>query len=511
MSDFDHSRIRADEDRSFTPRLMDVVLAGPIGTADWDEAAETLRWLEDPRTIRPLRAFVEDLSAPTEARRTIGRVLGSFDMTDTPAQRVAWWRSGDDVLAEHALGVMERSEASIVAAVAADPRHELQAVAMATMEWGFEEPEYQRLKVDGLRSDRPDVAAAAAHTVSWDEPLAGEAPLRDLLLATDPDSATRAAYSLQYFPSLETLDHLRQCAGRIHPEAEEQRAESVEFIVGSIRSDLERADGATRDRLQRWADAIGYPADDQEGEAGPPGRPRQPPPPSFDPVADPGRFEDVLDTTSGPFRPKLDDLRAVRWADVTETHRDRIGARLAGHPDPDVRALGTVALRHWDRDGALVDLLGDEHAAVRKSAMYALGQIEPRPGIAALALAVVGTGAGTAATEALTTYARHAAPAERGDELFELAGGDRRTSVRYAAIGLLDDTGEEERLARLLPLLHEAPEVNWDCHLALLFTRVARQADERRLRALVEVDNLDIACQAASVLSQIAGRGLRPV
>lgn len=226
LSVMDHERIRREQDRAYTLALAGLVVGSHPESPGWDEAQLTLRHLEDDRAIAPLRAFVEDRSQPLAKRQELVRTLTSFDMTTAAPQRLAWWDTGDPALQLYALLTMERSEAPIVSAVAADDLHPLRKAAMSVLEWGFEEPEFQLLKVDGLRSTRPEVRTAAA-------------------------------YALQYFPSLATLDALRQADGRIHPDAEAQRAESLDFMMGSIASQLNDCRPDVRSSLRRWVEQLG--------------------------------------------------------------------------------------------------------------------------------------------------------------------------------------------------------------------------------------------------------------
>ena len=500
MSALDHERIREEQDRSFTLPLVDIVLNTPAPSPEWSEAARTLAHLEDHRVVVPLTRYIEDRERPVESRQEIARILDGFDLTTTSTQRRRWWASGDDVLAEHALRLMERADAEIVAAVAADGAHPLRAVAMGTLEWGFEEPEFQALKVDGLRSRNADVCIAAAYSASWDEPLAAEGPLRELLANDDPGVVRVAAYALQYFPSMATLDALRALDADRSGDVETQRAESETSVRWDIESELNRCNARAHAMLRRWCDAI-----ELEPEA-PNGPNASPPPPNaqpsrLDPSADAASFDEALDTTTGSMLTKARALRSIDWAAVAQSERPALAQRLAEHADPEVRNIATSAFSAWSSSQALIDLLDDRHALVRKSAMYALGSVPPDPRIAAIARSHLDDVSGTAAGEALTAFAHHADATDRAEVLFDLAVTDRRVSIRARAVQLLAEAGESRRLSRLVRLLDDAPEVNWSFHLALLATDEGRGAEPDLLRDLAEVDNIHIAAAAARVLS----------
>src|SRR5690606_34547742 len=118
----------------------------------------------------------------------------------------------------------------------------------------------------------------------------------------------------------------------------------------------------------------------------------------------------------------------------------------------------------WGDGDRLVGLLEDEHAAVRKSAMYSLGQIEPDHRFATIARDRLAGAAGTAAGETLATFARHAEPVERDALLFDFAVASHQFSLRTAAVRLLAEAGAARRLKRVTRLLDFPPWVNWAYH-----------------------------------------------
>ncbi len=498
MSAFDHQRIRDEQDRSFTTALIEAVRDLDPNETEWAEALASVRWLADYRSVSPLRRFVQDQGRPIAARNEIGLTLSSFDLTTTSSERVAWWKSGDEVMRALAMRLMERSEAEIVLPTAIDPDHPLQALAVATLEWGFEEPEYQGAKVAALASARADVREAAIYTVSWDEPLAAEPDLRHLLSDEDSEIARAAAYALQYFPSLATLDHLRAHRGQNSAEFERQKAESIDFIEGSIEAELAQCDARQREALARWVDAIDLQLDQADPYSDSDGQQKPPvPQPRLDPSADPEEFDDALDTTSGSFVGKIDRLRSINWEEVPADARSAIAERLVEHPDPEIRVLATRSLARWNDGDRLAALLDDEHATVRKCAMYSLGRVEPEHRFASLSRDRLASAAGTAASETLTTFARHAEPVERDALLFDLAVASHQFSLRTAAVQLLAEAGAERRLKRVIRLLDVPPWTNWAYHIALLDTDAVSTANPSRVADLVEVDNIHMAASAA--------------
>jgi HEAT repeat protein len=234
---FEHERIRELEDRDWTLTLLDEVRSTSASEAEREEALQTLSYLEDYRSIPPLTGMVADDQLPESLREYASDVLRGFDDTTTPERRRAWWATGDPVIMAHALRVMERSEADIVAPVASDDEHPLQAVALRAMAFGFDEAEFQPVKIRALAHRDPEVREAAADVLLWDEPVAAEQPL--LTAASDPSSdvAAAAVDTLQYYRSRRVL---RAVAEMVDVEDPQVRAKAAETFA-SLRESFDLA------------------------------------------------------------------------------------------------------------------------------------------------------------------------------------------------------------------------------------------------------------------------------
>jgi HEAT repeat protein len=501
---FDHETIRREQDRTRVPELIEVVMGASVDSEEWTDALDSLRLVEDYRAVEPFYEFLTDMARLSEARRLVGEGLLAFDNPLASPRWRTWWHSGDEVLRKYALNHMGGSDAAIVMAVAADDGHPLQDVAIRGLTWGFEESCYQDLKVASLFSDRVDVRNAAVRAVTWDEPLAAEPRLRELLFDPDLQIAEAAAYALQYYTSLATLAWLRSAKGRVPDSIEVQRAESESFIVDQISSELQRTSPPARARLRRWCEAIEFepePRPDTEAAATASAisvtnvRPR-----GFNPVADPAGFDDMLDTTTGSFLDKIERVRSIDWSAVPASNRPSIARRLAEHPDPDLRTQAARVLGEWNRGTELLTLLDDLNLGVRKSAMYHLREVDRSAAVAQRALVTVDELSGTAATEALATYVVHAERSEAIAELADRARNDGRFDIESQAVYQLAELGADDEIDALMPLLGNPPVVNWCVHIALLSSNERHRADRNHLLALVEVDYLDVAVGVARAL-----------
>lgn len=502
VTGLDHQRIRHEEDRSFTLALLDSVRDERTDSEEWTEALTSLRLLQDYRSVAPLRAFLEDRSKAPQARRAVGQALDAFDLPASPEVWRRWWTDGDEVLQRHALGYMDRSDASLVSTIATESGHPMRSLALSALEFGFEESKYQAIKVAALSANESEVRRAASYAIVWDEPLTAEPALQHLLVDPSLDIARNAAYALQYYVSLATLHYLRQASGVVDPELEAQRAESEETIADRITGELDSLNEEARTWLVSWMDAVTFVAKRLDLAML---KERAKGPVSFDPVADPAAFAEALDTSTGSFSAKAQQLRAIDWEAVSTAYRDRMGHQFVSHADPEVRMIATTPLQMWNRTDDLLKLLDDEHFGVAKSAMYSLRFVVPDGRVANAARSAVHVRGGTHALEALDTFAAHATREDALGELVLLASTDPRQDIRGRAIYALSALDAHDELDALMGQLADAPMVNWALHVALLLCDNRHRADVDVLRSLVTVDNIDIAAAAARAL---AARGV---
>ncbi len=331
-------------------------------------------------------------------RHATSEVLSGFDETTTTERRRAWWGSDDPVLMAHALRLMERSEADIVAAVAGDGR-------------------------------RVDVVVAAIDT-------------------------------LQYYPSRRVLRAVAGMLDATDERVRATAAASFEFLQGSFECLATEGDPAVAELLREWMapvrDLIAWPEDiDVRQGDGSDSAPARPPRTTLSArellelVADP----------DGQWATTTAILRNVEWTGYEAHEQDQLAKALTAHPDPVVRQIAGPALATWSRSHNLLVLADDPSLSVRKSALYHLGLVPRDPALAGPVWARMTRAHGRTALEALETYIVHAAPVEARARLAELANTHQREEVVTRAIAGLVDLGAVAEVESLLPLLREAPGV----------------------------------------------------
>lgn len=485
-----HDQVRKAEDRGWTLALLDEVRSASVSEADRGTAFDTLAWLEDYRSIAPLTEMVEDVGLGDSVREAASRVLRGFDDSTTSESRRAWWGSGDPVKMAHALGLMDRSEADVIVAIAGDDHHPLQPLALAVMAFGFDEAEYQPVKIRALVHPAAAVREAAAAVIVWDEPVAAEGPL--LRAATDASSkvAAAAAETLQYYPSRRVLRALAELAKSNDEQVRVKAAESLDYNRGRFEFAATFGDREQVMLLREWmkpvADLVAWPAEIQDRED------RQPPRRQSRTELAVSDVLSLIADPNGGWAAKKQTLRRLKWDAYVGAERERLAHMLTTHPDPIVREIAAVPLAAWTKSHELLGLTSDASFSVRKSAIYFLASVPRDPAIGRASWEYMQASGGTTAQEALRTYAAHASESEAMERLVELALTDRRECIKTTAIALLVDLRAAAVIEKLVPLLDEPPGVSWAVHIQVLNGFRSLQLRRPDLDELATTDNLDL-------------------
>lgn len=491
MAVIDYEKVCAEEDRSWTPRLIEVVRSLEVSDAERDQALAALAHLEDPRSIAPLTDVVEDLASPEAVRDSVSKVLAGFDDGTTSERRRAWWGTQEPVLMAHALRLMARTEADIVLPVAGDDAHPLQHLALLAMTWGFEEPQFQTVKIRALSHGSAEIRSTAAFVLMWDEPVAAEHPLLDAAVDASSEVAISAIETLQYYPSRRVLRALADLsATEKRDEVRATAVESLAFSRGRFEHVATHGSEKQKARVREWmrpvADIVGC------SEAAAELQTLEWPAAAARVAVSERDLVALIAEADGRWAPKKQALRRVDWDRFATGERARLGDILVSHGDPGIREVAARALAAWGRSDLLLGLIADPCFAVRKSAMYELGHVPRDERLAAPAWEYMLGAAETTAHEALQAYVTHAPAAEARERLRELAHSDRRESIRARAVSSLVALEAASELESLIPLLRDAPDVTWAVHVAIIDGIRALGLTPPNLGGLAEVDNLDL-------------------
>ena len=440
-----YADIAEKADRRWTARLLDRLQSSELPNDELDDLIRALQSVSDPRAVVPLEAVVCDATRPAEIRHAASCVLcGMHDLVPNVSEATLrrWWREGDAVLRRHALWCMDAVDCpDIVLQVAKDPGHEFHGEAIRQMDFFFDLPEHEEIKIAGLTHPDAAVREAAAWVLLWDEPVGAEEPL--ILATADPvpDVAAEAANTLEYYPSLKTVRCLYTLLDSPAVEVRKDARKSYDAIRGEFLIRLCYRDPHVAAHIRNWLRPVWdmlaftpeelHPDEDEGPSAGP------------SEVKDTVPIAELLslmaDRDTSP-RVLNDRLWNNDWAVYDVEARKELRPVLLTHPDPLVRERAALALEAWRDVAGLIDLVRDRDLSVSKSAMYYLGQLPPTRGIADLAWEHLHRHEtlGTHATETLGTFVRHAAT-EEVDPAAERNSGQPGLS------------GESPRLRRVRP------------------------------------------------------------
>ena len=437
-----YAEIAEKADRRWTARLLDQLVAADLPGGEVDDLVGALQAVSDPRSFATLEALVIDATRPARIRHAASSALRGMQYValDLAADRLRrWWQEGDAVLRSLSLLFMDGLRCpDIVAKVAADPTHPLQAEALGRMEWWFDRPEHEAVKIAGLGHPDFRVRAAAAYVLLWDEPAAAELPLIEATRDSVPEVAAEAANTLEYYPSVRVVRRLHEMLGHADAKVREEAEDSFQSIRNELLIRICGRDRGVAGRVRSWLrpvwDILAF-GDDEllpDEDGGPPTRREErreamPVPDLLALLADPDASPGLLERR----------LQENDWGLYQEGQRRLIRAVLLGHGDQLVREQAAWAFAVWRDAAGLLALLEDADFCVRKSAMYNLGQLPVTPGVADLAwdhLHRPDT-LGVHATETLDSFVRHADPADAVRRLGWIAGDHgRREGLRVAAV-----------------------------------------------------------------------------
>ncbi len=504
-----YAEITDSADRRWTMRLLERLCAFDLPEDECAQLGRALRSVSDPRSFNQLEAIVVDHHRADLVRETASAALRRFDYValDVSEEKLScWWREGDSVLQRHALRSMSGNRCpDVVAAVAADRTHPLQTDALAQMDFWFDNPEHQAIKIAGLSHPDPKTRATAAYVLYYDEPVAAESPLIEATRDSEADVAVEAANNLGYYPTQRAIHRLFEMLEHPVENVRARARESFESIREQLLNRLCGRDRLVAEHIRKWLQPVWGILSFIEEEL----RPYQDEPTSAKPedVKHTLPISDILALLTDPdVSPKILDnqLWSNNWRGYSADERRLLRPVLLSHPDQVVRDKAAWIFNEWDDSDALLLLLGDADFCVRKTAMYWLGQMPPLPGVADMAwehLHRLDT-VGVHATETLRTFVRHAEPETAIRRLSVIAADHGwRESLRHAALCALCGLGAAEEIGHLTGLLYEPPIVTWVLHTCLLEAIVDLRLPRPEIRHLLTVDHLQVQEAVAKFVS----------
>ena len=492
-----HEEIRQRKDRSWTFRLMDLLMqSSPEDNVL--EIADSLGALDDPRSIAPLLEVVQDTTISGQIRNAVCISLSSICTSDA-FDRAKWWRSGDEVLNKLAIMTAKSSDAEFLIPIASDPTHRLHHAAIDRLQWGFVEPEYQRLLIDAVDHPNAKVREVAVHHLVWEEPIEAEDALIRALYDQDDSVADEALFSISYFRTQMVLNGLAEAS----ISAPESRRAEITGVFGACQKAFENAyhdlSGDSQKCFVHWLKPILHLIDlnrssGEEGSEKTSCECRSNSTPANPKILLQTVDEIVafFDEADGCWYDRQSWRFECAWNSFCETARLHLAAYFTGHRDHSVRQVACVPFGLWNRGDLLANLLQDPCSGVRKNAAYHLKQVSPDAALAPfLWKAYNDINCVGYVDEALEAFVRHSSDRALPDLLLSIAIDERRTGRKVAAISRLRYLNAHTHLKRLMFLLAEPPLVNWSAHRELVHYCYEREIDVPYFSYLREIDDLE--------------------
>ncbi|MBK9619083.1 MAG: HEAT repeat domain-containing protein [Candidatus Obscuribacter sp.] len=532
-----HKTIRDMQDRSWTMRLLHLALTCPddvdeqeeeeeeeeeeeaagAGVSDDDsnqleEIIDTLAELDDPRTLSPLTLILEDCTAATFLRNRASDILCLLTTAETAQDRRRWWASGDKVLMDHAVRVFERTESDLILPIASNPNHPYHGNAIGRLQFGFEEPQFQAIKIAAMQHPDPVVRECAAHVLLWDQPVDAEEGLIQLAQSSDEGAAEEALTALGYYDSQSALSGLVKFDITAKSKEHQSRyrnaiteiAESAFYIL----EQLEEREGATAVRLfKEWLEPINLTLNKITEEK---------PAKEISKDKNTENFEvqrtteanilppisEILDRFKNPDRSLGDEynyIKSINWKAYSKDDKGSLIECFSTHTDWSVRDTGCTILAQLDAGYAMKVLLDDPIFIVRKSAGYNIKDVTPDAQIADRLWSMIACEytAGCHASELIDSYIKHAKDAGLNDRLLNLAQSDLRESIRHAAIRNLSARKAIKHIEQLIPILYANPLANWGVHTILLAACVDLGLTLPNIEPLTRIDSTCVQAELA--------------
>jgi hypothetical protein len=503
-----YADISEKADRRWTVRLLNRLDAADLPEDELDDLVRALQAVSDPRSFHPLEAVVCDIEKPPHIRIAAGDALRGLHHValDIPADKLRrWWLEGDAILRRISLLFMDGIRCpDVVVKIAADPTHLLQADALDRMDFWFDLPGYEAVKIAGLSHPDPKVRAAAAYVLLWDEPVAAERKLIETTHDAVLEVAAEATNTLEYYPSLRVISRLHELLHHAADMVREQAQDSFQSIRYELLNRLSSKDEQIADHVRRWLrpvwDILDFAEEELTPEEDDASAAHQEQPAPAIPLGD--LLALLADVDASPLVIG-DRLRSNGWSDYAKAERRRLRPVLLTHTDQLVREQGAQAFAAWGDVRSLLNLVLDADFCVRKSAMYRLGQLPSNPMIADVAWDHLSRPStiGTHETETLATFVKHADPVVAVRRLGWMAGDHPyREGLRVAAVEHLTELRAAGEVGRLAGLLLEPPAVTWAFHIAMIDAIKGLGLPAPEIAYLREVDNLHMQTALAGLV-----------
>jgi HEAT repeat protein len=464
--------IEEKEDRSWSPRMVEIIATPDVDNETADRVVSAITILSDPAVVQPLTRILEDKSLSTVVRERASRALSHCNCVQPSAEeKRSWQYSKEAILLMHAVRCADRSDSAFLLAVSANDDSPLLKHAIVAMTNGFEERQYQDLKIAALSHADNGVREAACLSLYADQPRAAEAGLLAAAQDNVENVSLAALKTLMHYCSRSNLLALHQIISdnSRSPEVLAAAREAYETVLGSFEFSLDFAFGTDQKRIEkylRWLKPVQHLL---RAKARVLPRPQAAPALSLQEQAardsqrwkwtvaiSESRIYSTFDEFDGSWAEKKELFNSINWFAIAPEKRGRVAKYLVSHVDPWVRENSVHPLCAWLDDDALLLLLDDTVPSVRRSAAYWCQFLPPDiffvPGL----MRALSCENSVGVQEIIESYAVHEDKNKLADKLVQMAL-EERESIAFACVKALAKLQDGHHLQKLLPLLERQP------------------------------------------------------
>ncbi len=152
-------------DRSWSERLVEIVATSSSDDPIADDASDALSEVRDPAVTNRLFAIASDRLYSDAARERALRVINDSGLTLEGDDLRSWWNSDDPLLRQEALINAYRTEVDYLRPVAQDVLHPMHKHAIAALEVGMDDAEWQGYVVRALSHFDPEIQAVGLRLI----------------------------------------------------------------------------------------------------------------------------------------------------------------------------------------------------------------------------------------------------------------------------------------------------------------------------------------------------------
>jgi HEAT repeat protein len=463
--------IEEKEDRSWSPRMLDIVTSDDVDETTANRAVSTLNILGDPRVYQALVGVLEDSGRSPEVRERASRVLSrSNGGTASPEQKQAWQQASDPLLLLHAVRSADRTDSPFLLSIAANENSPLLKHVLVAMTNGFEEPQFQPVKIKALHHPDALVREAACLSIYADQPYAAEESLLAAAGDEEDNVAIAALKSLMHYASQSILLALHEMS------LDQSRSEAVAAaikesyanVLGTFEFSLSfphQTDQKRINKYMRWLKPVKHLLKAKETYLPKPQPFVQTPQDRAALESERWKWTVVIpeqgiyttfDDMDGKWVDKKGLFNSINWFAISGEKRTRVANYLVTHQDPWIRENAALPLCAWADDDSLLKLLDDPVRSVRVRAAYWSQFLPPDlffvPGL----VRALTTESSAAVHEIIEAYVVHQNKNVLPEKLVEMALNGRE-SIAYSCMEALAELKDEKHLRELLPLLEREP------------------------------------------------------